>query len=445
MDFNTFKKIVIEKCAEMGIEEYELYYTTAESTTVSAFQQEINEFTSSKEGGLCFRCIVNGKMGYASTEALNEATAAAVVERAADNASVLEAEEPVFLCEGGKTYQEITRKPYDLPGTDVLIAKVLKTQKAMYDADAMVIDGTQAQGVAESSETAIYNSKGLDLRNTNTLTALVAVSVIRSGEEMENDFKIKLGQLDTIDEQALAEELVKATKVKLGGDVAPTGQYPVVFAPEAMADLLAVYSSIFSSEAAQKGLSKLAGKEGEAIASEAVTLVDDPFHPMSPMQWSFDAEGCPTRAKNLIEKGQFKTLLYNLKTANMAGVETTGNASKAGYDAPVGIRPFVLCLNPGGISKEALLQKAGNGVYIQSLEGLHAGANAVSGDFSLQSSGFMIEEGQLTKYVKSFTVAGNFYDLLKNVKDVASDLKLPGMGRFGSPSVLVEGLSIAGK
>ena len=424
--FNTFKNLVIAKCAEMGIEEYELYYTTAESTTVSAFQQEINEFTSAKEGGLCFRCIVNGKMGYASTEALNEATAASVVEQAADNASVLEAEEPVFLGEGGKTYQEITRKPFELPSTEALIAKVLETQKSLYDADPMVIDGTQTEGVLERSETAIYNSKGLDLRSTNTLTALVAAAVIRSGEEMENEYKVKLAELHTIDVPAMTKELVQTAKNKLGSGVAPTGQYPVVFAPEAMANLLA-------------------GKEGQIIASEKVTLVDDPFHPMSPMQWSFDAEGSPTCAKNLIEKGEFKTLLYNLKTANMAGVQTTGNASKAGYDAPVGIRPFTLYLAPGEVSKEELLRKAGNGVYIDSLQGLHAGANAVSGDFSLQSAGFMIEEGKLTNHVKSFTVAGNFYDLLKNITCVASDLELPGMGRIGSASVLVEGLSIAGK
>ena len=57
----------------------------------------------------------------------------------------------------------------------------------------------------------------------------------------------------------------------------------------------------------------------------------------------------------------------------------------------------------------------------------------------------MIEEGKLTNHVKSFTVAGNFYDLLKNITCVASDLELPGMGRIGSASVLVEGLSSAGK
>lgn len=445
MDFQAFKQLVIAKCAQMGIEEYELYYQAAESTSVSAFQQEINEFTSANEGGICFRCIVGGRMGYASTEALNEITAAAIVERAADNASVLEAEEPVFLCEGGKTYQQITRKPYDLPATDALISKVLETQKCIYAADPMVIDGTQTQGIAERSETAIYNSRGLDLHCVNTLTGLVAAAVIRSGDEMENDFKIKLGDIRTIDVPTMTTDLVKAAKAKLGSDVAPTGQYPVVFAPEAMCDLLAVYASVFSSENAQKGLSRLSGKEGQRIASDNVTLVDDPFHPMSPMQWSFDAEGSPTCAKNLIEKGIFQTLLYNLKTANIAGRSTTGNASKAGYDSPVGIRPFTLYLAPGEISREELLRKAGNGVYIHALEGLHAGANAVSGDFSLQSAGFMIEDGVLTKSVKSFTVAGNFYDLLKNITCVASDLELPGMGRFGSPSVLVEGLSVAGK
>ena len=445
MDFNTFKNLVIEKCAEMGITEYELYYQAAESTSVSAFQHEINEFTGSMEGGVCFRCIVGGKMGYASTEALNAETAAAVVERAADNAAVLEAEEPVFLNEGGKTYQKPTREAYDLPTTDALITKVLETQESLYAANPAVIAGSQTQGIAERSETAIFNSKGLDLYSVNVLTGLIAAAVVTNGQEMANDWQIKLGDIRTVDSAEMAKKAVDCALVKLGGDVAPTGQYPVVFDPEAMSSLLGVYASIFSSENAQKGLSKLAGREGEVIASEVVTLVDDPFHPESPMQRSFDAEGSPTYRKNLIEKGQFKTLLYNLKTAAVAGKETTGNASKAGYDAPVGIRPFTLYLAPGELSEEELLAKVGNGVYINSLGGLHAGANPISGDFSLQSAGFMIENGKKTTVVKSFTVAGNFYDLLKNITCAASNLELPGMGNFGSPSVLVEGLSIAGK
>ena len=445
MDFNTFKNAVIARCETLGITEYELYYQSAESTSVSAFQHEINEFTSATEGGVCFRCIVNGKMGYASTEALTQEEACAIVERAADNAAVLEAEEPVFLGEGGKTYQPTTGKACPVPATDALIAKVLETQESIYAADPAVIDGSQTQGIVERSEIAICNSKGLDLHSVNTLTGLVAVAVVTNGQEMANEYTVKLGDISAMDIPAITKKLAATALGKLGGDVAPTGQYPVVFDPEAMSSLLATYASIFSSENAQKGLSKLGGKEGQVIASEAVTLVDDPFHPDAPMQRSFDAEGSPTCRKNLIQQGVFKTLLYNLKTANIAGCETTGNASKAGYDAPVGIRPFTMYLAPGELSEEALLEKAGTGVYINSLQGLHAGANPVSGDFSLQSAGFLIENGKKTTAVKSFTVAGNFYDLLKNITAVADNLELPGMANFGSPSVLVEGLAIAGK
>ena len=105
-------------------------------------------------------------------------------------------------------------------------------------------------------------------------------------------------------------------------------------------------------------------------------------------------------------------------------------------------------LSGGELTEADLLQKAGNGVYINSLGGLHAGADPISGDFSLQSAGFLIENGEKTKAVKSFTVAGNFYDLLQNIVAVANNCHLPsamGVTAFGAPSVLVENLSIAGK
>ena len=445
MDFITFKNAVTAKCAELGVTDYELYYQTAESVSVSAFQHDLDQFTSAIEGGVCFRCIANGRMGYASTEDLSAAQAGAIVERALDNASVLEADEPVFLNGGGQTYLPLEDQDAPLPATDALIAKVLDAQEQLYAVHPAVIDGSSTQGIAERSETAIFNSRGLDLHSVTALTALVSSAVVSDGTEAADAYQIRLGRWADIDAGELAKKAADKALRKIGGDVAPTGQYPVVFAPEAMSSLLATFSSIFSAENAQKGLSKLSGKEGEVIVSEAVTLVDDPFHPASPVKRNFDAEGSPAYRKNIIEGGRFLTLLHNLKTAAVAGTRTTGNASKAGYDAPVGIRPFTLYLAPGEASEEELLKKAENGVYINSLSGLHAGANPISGDFSLQSAGFMIEGGALTTAVRSFTVAGNFYDLLKNITCAASNLELPGMASFGSPSVLVEGLSIAGK
>ena len=448
MDFVQFKTLVAEKAAEMGIAEYELYYETSESTTVGAFANEINQFSSAVSGGVCFRCIVNGRMGYASTEALNETEAAAIVVRAADNAAALETDDPVFLGEGGQVYEPLELKHYDLPATDALIAKVLETQAATYAVDSRVIDGSSTQGVAERSEIAIFNSKGLDLSYVNQVSALIAVAVVDGGGEKANAAKIKLGKLSELDSAAIAGEAVRQAVAKLGGEVAPTGVCPVVFNSETMADLLQTFSSIFSSEAAQKGLSRLADSEGQVIASDAVTIVDDPFHPDNPMPISFDAEGSPTHCKKVVDKGVLNTLLYNLKTAALAGTKTTGNASKGGYNATVAVRPFTMYLAPGTFSEEDLLKKAGSGVYINFLGGLHAGANAVSGDFSLEAAGYLIEDGKKTTPVKSFTVAGNFYDLLKNITAVADNVELPcalGMTAFGAPSVLVENLSIAGK
>ena len=448
MNFNEFKELVIAECAAQGIAEYELYYQAGASTSVDTFQHSINEFSSSYTGGVCFRCIVNGKMGYASTEALNAQQARSVVAKAVDNAITLEAEEAVFLGKGGQEYEPLEDKSYALPSTEELIAKVLETTEKLYAADAMAVDGCQTNGIVETSEVAIYNSKGLDLHLSSQVAGLVAVGVVSNGKEMSNDYQIKLGKLDEIDTDTLVKKAIDGAKEKLGGEVAPTGQYPVIFSPEAMCSLLGVYSGIFNSEAAQKGLSKLAGKEGEIIAAPCVTLMDDPFHKENPEPMNFDAEGSPTHKKAIIENGVLNTLLYNLKTAAVAGKKTTGNASKAGYDSPVGIRPFTMYLAGGDLTEEELLAKAGNGVYITDLSGLHAGADSISGDFSLQSAGYMVENGQKTTYVKSFTVAGNFYELLKNIAALANNSHLPramGSTAFGAPTVLVEGLSVAGK
>lgn len=448
MNFNEFKELVIAECAARGLAEYELYYQTSASTSVDTFQHSINEFSSSLSGGLCFRCIVNGRMGYASTEDLSAEQAKAVVAKAVDNAEILETEHQVFLGDGGQEYEPLPDRSYAQPSTEEMIAKALETTEKLYAADPMAVDGCQTQVMRGHQEVAIYNSKGLDLHQSTSYAGVVAVGVVSNGTDMSNDYQIKLGELSKIDTDKMVEKAVRAAKIKLDSEVAPTGQYPVVFDPYAMCSLLNVYSSIFNSEAAQKGLSLLAGKEGEVIAAPMVTLVDDPFHKDNPEPANFDAEGSPTHKKNIIEKGKLNTLLYNLKTAAVAGKKTTGNGHKASYNSSVGIQPFTMYLEGGTDTEEALLQKAGNGVYITDLSGLHAGADAISGDFSLQSEGYMIENGQKTKFVKSFTVAGNFYELLKNIVALADNCQLPnamGATAFGSPSVLVKGLSVAGK
>lgn len=450
MDFKCFKAAAADEAAKLHIEEYELYLQLEDSASASAFRHEISGFSDSSEGGVCIRCLAGGKMGYASTQRLTEDSARDLVQRAAANAAVLETSEPEYLVGAGGEYRTVDTSNDPLPGADTLRRTALGGQEALY-AQKGVIDGSETEVFAERVTIAISNSKGLDLQYENSVTGAVLSAVVSDGKEdgeKASEYKIALGAPESLDLDALAGEAAGKARETLGAGVAPTGVMPVVFSGDAMSQLLAVYSPIFSAENVQKGLSLLKDKEGTKIAAPIVTLTDDPFYEKAPMPMPFDAEGSPTRKKDLIENGVLKTLLYNLRTAAAAGKETTGNASKAGYDSKVGVRPFTLYLKAGGQSQEQLLEKAGDGVLINSLGGLHAGANPISGDFSLQSAGFLIEGGKKGAPVRSFTVAGNFFTLLKNIAAVGDDMKVPSSPSFTSvisPSVLVEGLSVAGK
>ena len=205
-----------------------------------------------------------------------------------------------------------------------------------------------------------------------------------------------------------------------------------------------VDGEIVTSKTSDEIVSLLKGKEGEIIASPIVTIIDDPLMNDGLASAPFDDEGVATFTKALVSEGKLVTLLHNLKTANKQGVKTTGNGFKSSYASSIGVSESNLYLQEGKMTFDQLMSEIGEGVIITDLAGLHSGANVVSGDFSLAAKGFYVENGKKTFPVEQITVAGNYFDLLKNIVVIGNDLKFP-MSNIGSPSVIVEGLSIAGK
>lgn len=448
MNYASFKEAVAAAAAEAGIQDYELYYMEDESVSISTFQTEIESFSSSVSGGVCFRCIVNGKMGYAATELLDGEQAREIVRRAAENAHTIENADEVFLHSAGDPYQETAPYETPLPTSEQMIPFVLDCQRKAYDADSRVCDGTQARFFAGRTVVRLTNSRGLDLQNTSGFQCGLVEAILKYGGEKYSGYDYRVGDLPQISRRDLVNGAVARSAGTIGAEVAESGKYTVVFDPQVMADLLAIFCPVFSSDNAQKGLSLLKEKEGEVIAAPGVTLVDDPFYPGSTVQTSFDAEGVATGTKNVIEDGVLKTLLYNLKTAAKESRRSTGNAYKAGYASNVSIAPYSFYLKPGALSREELLRQVGSGVYITEINGGHAGASAVTGDFSLQSAGFLIENGQLGRPVRGFTMADNFFSLLKKIRLIGSDLTFgipSGFTVFGAPTVSAEEVSIAGK
>ena len=168
----------------------------------------------------------------------------------------------------------------------------------------------------------------------------------------------------------------------------------------------------------------------------------------SPMKAPFDGEGVATYKKNVIENGVLKTLLYDLATADRAGVSSTGNGQRASYSDAVGVSPFNFYIAPAENTWEDLLRMADGGICITGFKGLHAGCNAVTGDFSIECEGYRIRDGKAAEAIKSFTIAGNFFELLKSIEALGDQVKFgipSGFTVFGSPDVLIRSMSVGGK
>jgi PmbA protein len=438
MNMDLIKNAVAEAAKQFGAEEYELTITGKEDTGVEALKKEITSVSYSRSGSMTVRCVVGGKSGYAISELVTPEAAAEIVETACDNAGVVDEMDQVGLFPGSAHYEVSRDTAIDLPSTDELKDRALKLQELAYAASDKVIDGTQSFVSGMNIVRDVVNSAGLELHYETGLVYQGLMAAVRDGEEAADEFCLTDVSKKTVEETV--DKAVSGALGKLGADTVPSGKYDIIMDSSTVQSLLQTYSSVFSARSAYLKTTLLAGKEGELVASKAVTLVDDPFHPEKFGHCPFDGEGVAVYTKNIIEKGKLNTLLYNRSYAKLLGRETTGNAADATHIEPKG-----LYFAPGELTNEELLRKLGDGLYLTSLQGLHAGANVQSGDFSLQADGYLVRDGKKVAPIKNFTVADNFFQLLKKVDTVSSEVKFGVGSDYGSPEILFTGIAVSGK
>ena len=448
MKFDDVKDFLIAEAERLGLCEYEVYYMELADMSAETLKDEISSFSSGVRGGVCFRCIVNGHMGSASGELLEEDEMRALVSRAVENAKNIESDDKAILYKGSDSYAKV-----DLPNVpDIDAAEVKKLaldmQKATYATSEYITDGTQSAVFTSRINTQLMNSHGLRLSNSVSMCGAYVQAVIQKDGEAQDalDWTLDVKNGEAI--STLSTNAVDKAISKVGAVEVDTGKYDIVISGKKMRDLLSAYTSSFSAKAAQLGMSMLKGKEGQIVAAKNVSLVDDPMRQGCPMQTSFDGEGVATYKKNVIEGGVLKTLLYDLSTADKAGKESTGNGQRLSYSNSVNIAPYSFYIEKGSESLDELLEKVGDGLYITEFKGMHAGCNSVTGDFSIESAGYLIRDGKLCEAVKSFTVAGNFFTLLKDIEALSDNVEFgipSGFTCYGAPDALIRNMSIAGK
>ncbi len=428
----------------------ELYLLSERSLSVKVYKDELDDFQNSHSMGLGVRVIKDHCCGYSYTEDLTRSSVVTAIDKAAQIAELNQPDEHNFLDGPDESYPSPREIDKDIENSPVAskIEMARELERTATGVDKRIVNVPDAQYGDGLQEVTIISSKGMHHSYSRNGAGIFIGLMAREKDEIKSPFKYKYScRLKELDSRKLALEAAREALSRLGARQTKPGKTPVIFNSEAARALLAAFSGIFSARRVQKGLSLLKGKLGQVVGSKVINIRDNALLADGPVSRPFDDEGAASHDTPLIEEGLLKNLLHNRYTASIDGVGSTGNACRGSISATLDVAPSNFYLAPGKASLDDLMREAAEGILVMDLQGLHSGANAISGDFSLGAQGYYFKGGRISHPVHNFTVAGNFLKMLSDVLAVANDLEFSGPRgntSIGSPTFLVSTLSISG-
>ncbi|MGD0393121.1 MAG: TldD/PmbA family protein [Acidimicrobiales bacterium] len=415
-------------------EDVEVYVARGDETEVRAFGGGVESLTSATSAGIGIRVVVDHRLGFAWAGSLEESVFEETLAEARDNAKFATPDEHVGLA----VPDGVAPVAVDLwdeglasvPTTDkVEMALALEAQARGADPRIRQVDA--ADYGDGSVEVALVSTTGVRAASRKT-SAHVSVRVIAGdgdASQTAGGFSVGRGFGDLDPGKANDDAVNRAVRL-LGATKGTSGRSTVVFDRRVASTLLSVVSSALSGEAVAKGRSFFAGRIGELVGVPALTLVDDPTDPRAYGASAYDAEGLACRRNALIDSGVLRGFLYDTVSGSRSGVASTGSAVRGGFAGTPGPGCRALTLAPGqeGYDEDGVLAAVGEGLFVQSMTGVHSGVNPISGDFSVGAEGLMIRDGKLAEPVREITVASTLQRMLLSLVAVGADLEwLPGI------------------
>lgn len=432
-----------EYAKKIGFSDVEFKVQTSNKLSISVFQKKVENYSVSENETIYIRGIFNGKMVSGSSENANNVCK--ILDEMAVNATLIDEEKEQEIFAGSEKYKTFKTSSDKLAKVSIAdkIALCLDIEAKAYDYDYRIAPGVEVEYQEVESAMKIVNSKGLKLSYKVNYGFVVLSVVAKSDNDTRTGFKFKILQdLDSLNVDQLVKDACDDAINALNGSQCESKKYKVLLAPNVFASFANVLLSSVSGDAVNRGKSLLKDKLNQQVASSKLTIVENPHSKEHPYFYrAFDDEGVATMKKAIVEKGVLKTFLYNIEEAKQAKVKSTGN----GYGGSViGVSTSFVEVKPGKKSKEELCEKIKDGIQITNVQGLHSGMNPLSGDFSLQASGYRIENGKITTPVNLITIAGNIFKMFNDIVDLGND-EYVTPGGMSSVSVYIKSLAISGK
>jgi PmbA protein len=309
------------------------------------------------------------------------------------------------------------------------VALALELERATRAADPRIRQVSSADYSDSRVEVALVSTTGISSfrRRTNAFLSVDAIAGTGAETQTGTGFSVGRGPGELVPDEAMDDAVVRATRM-LGAQKVQSAHCTVVFDPRVVSTLLGIVASALSGEAVVKGRSLFAGRVGESVAVGGVTLIDDPTDSRAYGATSHDGEGLACRRNVLISEGMLRMFVFDTVSARRAGTVSTGSAVRGGFAGTPSAGCRALVLSPGTKGLEEILAQVGDGLFVQSVTGVHSGVNPVSGDFSVGAEGLMISGGSLAQPVREVTVASTLQRMLQSVVEIGGDLRwLPGV------------------
>jgi PmbA protein len=428
-------------------EQIEAYVSRRVEVDTRAYDGEIESFSSASSAGVGVRVVTSGRQGFAYAGSLEPAVVAETLEEARDNVAFATEDENVGLAEpDGWPPAALELWDDSVLGTPTAakVAMALELERRVRGADPRVRQVDHCDYGDVAFESALASSTGISASSRRTVCTVSATAIVGEGADSQTGTGFSVARSpEALNLSAAATDAVDRATRMLGATKPKSGRFVVILDPRVSSSLLGIVSTALSGEAVTKGRSMFAGRIGEQVAARGIVLVDDPTDQRAYGAASHDAEGLACRRNVLIEEGVLRGFVFDTISARRASLASTGSAVRGGYATVPTAGCRALLLAPGELGSSEILSEVGEGVYVQSVTGLHSGVNPISGDFSVGAEGLMVRDGAFAEPVREMTIASTLQRMLLSILHVGADVEwLPGVA--AGQTLAIEDVSLSG-
>ncbi len=427
-------------------EEIEVACSRSRSTSIKAYEGEVESLTTAENLAVGVRVLVDGREGFATAGSLNPDVVEAALADARDNARFAEVDPDAGIArpDGVEAVEvDLWRDGVDATSIDDKIALALEVERRVRTYDPRITGVRTVRYGDSAGAFALASTAGIEATTVGTSASVSAQALAADGDRTQIAHAYDGGRepadldLDDVVERTASRvlDLIGARKPK-------TARLSLVLDPQGAATVIGLIAGTLSGLRVIRGRSPFADRRGETIAAPILSFGDDATDPESLGADSHDGEGLACRPVSLVENGVLQGFFHDSYTGRRSGEGSTGSAVRGTRGLP---SPGVHALHvtPGEGTLDELIAGTDLGLLVYTLDGLHSGVNAVSGDFSVGASGRMIRNGTLAEPVSECTIASTLQRLLLDVNRIGGHVKHLPTGT-STPPLVIDNVTLSG-